>query len=387
MGSATEAGGPAGPNRPWRRAEGWLLVALVVALVATVSSGVVIGLHAEVGNPSSAAASTPPPVAPLQVLATTPVTKASGIAPDATVTVDLSTPLSAASPLPTFSPPVAGAWSSLSPEVLEFSADGPFVPGTTETLVIPGGPNGLLAADGQRLAASASVTFSVAPGSTLRLQQLLAQLGYLPVAFSPATQPASPAQEADVQQGTFDWRWSGLPSSLTSQWAPGTYGVITKGAVMRFETTHTMAVDGLAGPQVWAALLAAASSGAGDPDPYDYVDVTKTLPETVTVYENGAVAYTTLANTGVASVATTTGTFPVFEHLASATMTGTNPTGSHYVDPGIPWVSYFNGGDALHGYVRASYGFPQSDGCVEMPPSNAAVVWPLTPLGTLVTVQ
>ncbi len=68
-------------------------------------------------------------------------------------------------------------------------------------------------------------------------------------------------------------------------------------------------------------------------------------------------------------------------------MTGTNPDGSHYVDPGIPWVSYFNGGDALHGFVRGSYGFPQSDGCVEMPPSNAEVVFPLTPLGTLVTVQ
>ena len=56
-------------------------------------------------------------------------------------------------------------------------------------------------------------------------------------------------------------------------------------------------------------------------------------------------------------------------------------------DPGIPWVSYFNGGDALHGFVRASYGFPQSDGCVEMPIANAQTVFPLTPLGTLVTVQ
>ena len=49
-------------------------------------------------------------------------------------------------------------------------------------------------------------------------------------------------------------------------------------------------------------------------------------------------------------------------------------------------MSYFNGGDALHGFVRASYGWPQSDGCVEMPPANAAVVWPMTPIGTLVTV-
>jgi peptidoglycan hydrolase-like protein with peptidoglycan-binding domain len=244
-----------------------------------------------------------------------------------------------------------------------------------------------LATDGQRLGATVTVGFSVAAGSTLRLQQLLAQLGFLPVAFSPATQPTSPAQEADVQQGTFVWRWAGLPASLTSLWVPGTYGVITKGAVMRFETTHTMAIDGIAGPKVWTALLAAAAAAQADPDPYDYVDVTKTLPETVHVYENGAVAYTTLANTGVAAVPTATGTFTVYEHLTSATMTGTNPTGSHYVDPGIPWVSYFNGGDALHGYVRASYGFPQSDGCVEMPPANAGVVFPLTPLGTLVTVQ
>jgi lipoprotein-anchoring transpeptidase ErfK/SrfK len=36
--------------------------------------------------------------------------------------------------------------------------------------------------------------------------------------------------------------------------------------------------------------------------------------------------------------------------------------------------------------VRASYGTPQSDGCVEMPIANAAVVFPQTPLGTLVTV-
>jgi lipoprotein-anchoring transpeptidase ErfK/SrfK len=68
-------------------------------------------------------------------------------------------------------------------------------------------------------------------------------------------------------------------------------------------------------------------------------------------------------------------------------MTGTNPDGSKYSDPGIPWVSYFNGGDALHGFVRGSYGFPQSDGCVEMPPSHAEVVYPLTPIGTLVTVS
>ena len=70
-----------------------------------------------------------------------------------------------------------------------------------------------------------------------------------------------------------------------------------------------------------------------------------------------------------------------------ATMKGVNPDGSHYSDPGVPWVSYFHGGDALHGFVRGSYGWPQSLGCVEMPPSNAATVYPYTPIGTLVTVH
>ena len=46
-------------------------------------------------------------------------------------------------------------------------------------------------------------------------------------------------------------------------------------------------------------------------------------------------------------------------------MSGTNPDGSHYADP-VTWVSYFNGGDALHQFYRSTYGWPQSLGCVEM---------------------
>ncbi len=67
-------------------------------------------------------------------------------------------------------------------------------------------------------------------------------------------------------------------------------------------------------------------------------------------------------------------------------MSGENPDGSHYEDPGIMWVSYFNGGDALHAFDRASFGTPQSLGCVEMPLEEAAEVFPYTPIGTLVTV-
>ena len=37
-----------------------------------------------------------------------------------------------------------------------------------------------------------------------------------------------------------------------------------------------------------------------DPADYNYVYVTKDLPETATVYDNGVEVYSTLANTGVA---------------------------------------------------------------------------------------
>ncbi len=371
------------PSGSGRHRARWLVAALVVVALVAGSAGVALVLHS---HPVTAAAPPPAPVLPLTVTAVTPATGAEAVPASATITVQVSTPLALDSPLPSLSPAVAGAWSWASPTELQFTGAGPLVPGSSETLTVPGGDTGLLGQQGQRLAATYTDSFSVAQGSTLRLQQLLAQLGYLPLTFAPATQPTAPQDEADPQEGTFTWRWADQPASLTSLWAPGTYNVVTKGAVMSFESQHGLTSDGLAGPQVWTDLLQAAGTGQTDPQPYGYVYVNESLPERATVYENGAEVYSTPANTGVPAAATAQGTFPVYSRYRVTTMTGTNPDGSHYSDPGIPWVSYFNGGDALHGFVRGSYGFPQSDGCVEMPPANAAVVWPLTPIGTLVTV-
>ena len=163
--------------------------------------------------------------------------------------------------------------------------------------------------------------------------------------------------------------------------------MITKGAVMNFENQNGLAVDGVAGKEVWTALLADVASGKVNANPYTYVFVSKQLPEALTLFENGAPKLVNIpVNTGAPGADTLDGTYPVFEHVVSSRMVGTNPDGSHYDDPNVPWASYFNGGDALHGFVRASYGFPQSNGCVEMPIADAAQVWPLTPIGTLVTV-
>ena len=68
-------------------------------------------------------------------------------------------------------------------------------------------------------------------------------------------------------------------------------------------------------------------------------------------------------------------------------MKGTNPDGSKYADP-VSWIADFaNGGDAVHGFYRYSYGWYQSLGCVELPPTTAQYIWPYLTYGTLVTVQ
>jgi peptidoglycan hydrolase-like protein with peptidoglycan-binding domain len=359
----------------------WVVAIGVVAL-AVAAAGFVLVTHTH--SPTASATPAAPP-AVLSVTSTSPT--GDNVDSGSAISVQFSTDLAPGSPMPTLSPTVPGQWAVLSPSLLQYQATEPLVPGAVETVTVPGGSSGVVGSRGQHLASTFTTSFTVAPGSTLRLQQMLAELGYLPVNFTAASPLTSPTQEGAAQIGTFTWRWANQPASLTSLWTPGTYNVITKGAVMNFEAQHGLKTDGVAGPEVWGAVLNAVESGQGNALPYGYVFVTKTLPETTTVYQNGVAVYHTLANTGVAAAPTADGTFPVYARYTVTTMSGTNPDGTKYVDPGIRWVSYFNGGDALHGYPRSSYGFPQSVGCVEMPIANAGVVFPLTPLGTLVTVS
>jgi lipoprotein-anchoring transpeptidase ErfK/SrfK len=160
---------------------------------------------------------------------------------------------------------------------------------------------------------------------------------------------------------------------------------MTRGAVMAFENDHGLTADGAPGPAVWKALLSAAVTGHGTSFGYTFVSVS-TSSQSLSLWHSGQNVMSTAVNTGIASAPTATGVYPTYTHSESVTMSGTNPDGSHYSDPGVPWVSYFNGGDALHGFLRASYGSAQSLGCVEMPYDVAHRVYGYTPIGTLVNV-
>lgn len=317
----------------------------------------------------------------------------SKIQPDTPITLTFSKPVAKAlgSHLPPVSPSTAGTWHPLNSHTIRFKPIG-YGYGLGASISIPL-PSGVRLLGGQTRGSDPVGHWSVPAGSTLRLQQILAHLGYLPVSFKPAGASVAPTLGAEVQaaihppKGSFDWRYANTPSALRSAWGPGSAGVITRGAVMEFENDHGMTADGVAGAQVWKALITADMKDDVSHFGYTYVMVSEGSPESISVWHDGHTVLTGPVNTGVAAAPTATGVYPVFEHLPVTTMSGTNPDGSHYKDPGIPWVSYFNGGDALHGFIRASYGFPQSDGCVEMPYAQAHRVYPYTPIGTLVDVS
>ncbi len=187
--------------------------------------------------------------------------------------------------------------------------------------------------------------------------------------------------------GTFSWRYPNTPPELVALWNPGEPDTVTRGAVMMFQHDHGLTVDGIVGPQVWHAAIADAVAGKLKLGGYSYVYVHRNVPQLLTLWHSGHVVLTSPGNTGVPAAPTALGTWPVFEHIPVGRMSGRNPDGTHYDDPGIRWISYFHGGEALHAFNRASFGTPQSLGCVELPLDQAAKVWPYTPIGTLVTIE
>jgi peptidoglycan hydrolase-like protein with peptidoglycan-binding domain len=313
------------------------------------------------------------------------------IKPSTPITLTFSRPVSQAlgSHLPPVNPTTSGTWHKVNGHSIIFRPDGyGYGLGAKVQVVLPAGVHLVGVQAGVK---SSGETWTTPPGSAVRMQQMLSLLGYLPFKFNYAGPGVGLSTQEQLNaaihppRGKFDWRYPNVPSALQKMWAPGSAGVMTKGAIMAFETDHDMTADGVPGPQVWKAMIAAVVHHQVSHFGYTFVDVDESS-QSLNLWHSGHTVLTTPVNTGVAADPTATGTYPVFEHLPVTTMSGTNADGSHYSDPGIQWVSYFNGGDALHGFTRAQYGFPQSDGCVEMPVGTAGNVYPYTPIGTLVNV-
>jgi hypothetical protein len=329
---------------------------------------------------------------PFQVVSVTPAPGAQGVNGAAPIWVQFSAPLSPSSPLPQLSPKIAGSWTVQGDLAVFVPATGYFEH-TKVTVTVPSGPSGVTAADGGgTLGSSVTDTYTTGSFSTLRLQELLTQLGYLPFTWTPRSRTVISPTNAQAQlaaayqapAGTFSWQ-SGYPSNLKDQWKAGAGNILDVGAVRAFESVSGLTMDGIAGRAVWSDLLAAVAKGKQNPNGYTYALANQNLPESLTVWHDGRVVLTSPANTGIPGRPTVDGTYPVYLRFYFTYMQGTNPDGTPYDDP-VWYVSYFNDGDAVHYFPRGSYGYNQSLGCVELPWTQASQAYPYLTYGSLVTV-
>jgi peptidoglycan hydrolase-like protein with peptidoglycan-binding domain len=332
------------------------------------------------------------PAKPITVVSVSPAKATTGVNGTAPITVTFSAPLATDSPMPTVTPTVGGSWQRVSADSIEFMPTEGFSEQTHVLVNIPAGAVGVRSTSGGLLAEPVVSGFWTGSYSVTRAEELLAQLGYLPLTWAPGQGVAAPANSPSAQlsaaydppAGTFTWQ-PGYPSQLQDMWAPGQTNEVLTGAVWAFESDHNLGTDGIIGPQVWGALLSAAAAGQDNTHGYTYALASQVTPETLTVWHDGQVILNSPANTGVVGATTADGTFPVYSKFVNTIMSGKNPDGTPYRDS-VWYVSYFNGGDAVHYFPRASYGFPQSDGCVELPYTQAKFIYPYLTYGTLVTV-
>jgi Bacterial Ig-like domain/L,D-transpeptidase catalytic domain len=400
-GDSPDSGGAAGKNGKARSKVSKRVVAIGAVTAAVVAAGVTYAAIQHSAGTARPAAAKPgqPASGPIHVQSITPASRSMGVDGTDPIIVTFSAAVAVNSPRPLLTPSVAGTWSTAGNSMV-FMPTAAFGPSRRVTVEVPAGPDGVRSTTGGLLATAVTEQFTTGRYAQEALAELLAQQGYLPMTWTPerngitraaslalAADPASltPAGAAyDPPAGTFAWD-AGYPSTLRQMWSPDQANVLLRGAVMAFESEHNMTIDGSLTPQLWKALFRAQARGEQNHNGYTYAIASKQTPETLTIWHDGRVVERTLANTGIPVSPTVDGTFPVYERFRFTIMSGTNPDGSHYSDP-VSYVSYFNGGDAVHYFPRGSYGSQQSLGCVELPFTSAEQAYPYLTYGSLVTV-
>ena len=237
-----------------------------------------------------------------------------------------------------------------------------------------------------------TLTWSVPVGSTLRLHQLLAELGYLPLAGhgergagrrygAPRRRPPRCTRLPGHSRGAT----SNTPAELEALWEAGRLDADDAGRGDGLPARPRPRSTASPGPTTWHTLIRAALAGERA-RLYSYVVVHRSVPQTLTLWNDGQIdPDSAKINTGVPAAPTPFGTHPVSSTSRSARCAA-NPDGSKYVDPGSSGSATSTAVRPSTASTAATYGFPQSVGCVEAPTTTAGKIWPYTPIGTLVSV-
>ena len=143
------------------------------------------------------------------------------------ITVTYSQPLSAGAAAPRLTPAIAGTWQRSGNKAI-FTPRAGFPAKTHVTVSIPA--PGAAAGNKVRTTSATRIltAFTTGSYSTLRLQQLLAQLGYLPMTWSPSAKSKPVTRNSARQQlsAAYDppagsFRWKGGYPSLSAFWSAG----------------------------------------------------------------------------------------------------------------------------------------------------------------------
>jgi lipoprotein-anchoring transpeptidase ErfK/SrfK len=106
------------------------------------------------------------------------------------------------------------------------------------------------------------------------------------------------------------------------------------------------------------------------------------------LYENGKVVYSYPISSGLVGHDTNLGHYRIYAKVALQDMGDPKLIKADYFTPNVPWISYFDGDEALHGaYWHHNFGHRMSHGCVNMPIPAAKLVYTWAPIGTEVWVH
>ena len=308
----------------------------------------------------------------------TPRPGAAGLGPGAMLRLTFSRPVSEifGKRLPTLSPSTPGRWRQLDAHTLAFAPhgagfgiDAKIRVGLPRAVQLAGRPKG-----------TRTLTWSGAAGSTLRLQQLLANLGYLPVQWAPVRH-AGPGHGRGATGGGDRSAGRSLRLDLERRSRLASLRV----APRPDHPDDTGRDHGVPGPARAQGRRVRRADRVARPDRCDDLRHAQHagLQLRARPQDQAAVADAVARRHGAGERAEQHGhsagadagrDVPRVPPPAIADHVGHEPRRQHYSDAGIKWISYFHAGEAIHGFDRTSYGSPQSLGCVELPVSEAARV-------------
>jgi lipoprotein-anchoring transpeptidase ErfK/SrfK len=145
---------------------------------------------------------------------------------------------------------------------------------------------------------------------------------------------------------------------------------------------------GAGGGIKFSTPMAGRSFRSVTPAAFDKLIVSDVTSKKMWLFQNGKQIKSYLVSAGKPTTPTPLGEFHVYAKFTAQDMRGTNPDGTPYFQPQVPWVDYFYEGSAIHGvywHPLSWFGaINSSHGCVGLPVGDAQWVYDWAPIGTTV---